>query len=248
MGWVRIDDNAPHHRKLLEAGPAACWLWVCGLGYGGRLNTDCIPYEAVAHLGVRSHKRLSASLVAAGLWHRTEDGYRIHDFHDFHATPAERQEQEEKRKNRNMRYYRRLKTQEDIKTRLKTVTQDVIKTRLKTATQDGDPDPDPDPDPDQPPYPLRGLRARFDRFWLSYPRKTGKGAAWAWWKRHKPSEELTVLMIASVGDQSRSDQWQRDGGQYIPHPRTWLSQERWTDEAPRDLVSDELEKFRPTGA
>ena len=27
-----------------------------------------------------------------------------------------------------------------------------------------------------------------------------------------------------------SAQWQRDNGQYIPHPATWLNQGRWDDE------------------
>ena len=26
------------------------------------------------------------------------------------------------------------------------------------------------------------------------------------------------------------DQWNRDNGQFIPHPATWLNQRRWEDE------------------
>ena len=37
-------------------------------------------------------------------------------------------------------------------------------------------------------------------------------------------------MIQAVEKQKQSTQWQRDGGQYIPHPATWLNQERWEDE------------------
>ena len=28
----------------------------------------------------------------------------------------------------------------------------------------------------------------------------------------------------------RSDQWRRDGGQFIPNPATWINQQRWLDE------------------
>lgn len=75
------------------------------------------------------------------------------------------------------------------------------------------------------------LRERFERFWLAFPRKVGKDAAWAEWKRRNPDEALVSTMLAVVAEQSRSRQW-RDP-QFIPHPRTWLSQGRWKDaEAP----------------
>lgn len=74
------------------------------------------------------------------------------------------------------------------------------------------------------------LRARFERFWQAYPRKVGKDAAWAVWQRKRPADDLTDQMIAAVEVSCRSTQWQRDEGQYIPHPRTWLNQGRWQDE------------------
>ena len=39
-------------------------------------------------------------------------------------------------------------------------------------------------------------------------------------------------MIDAVEKQKKTDQWTRDGGQYIPHPATWLNQRRWEDEIP----------------
>jgi hypothetical protein len=74
------------------------------------------------------------------------------------------------------------------------------------------------------------LRARFDRFWDSYPRKVGKDAAWAEFKKRNPGDDLTDAMIAAVTLQRASAQWQKEGGQYIPNPRTWLHQGRWEDE------------------
>jgi len=75
-------------------------------------------------------------------------------------------------------------------------------------------------------------RARFERFWASYPRRVGKDAAWQEWRRLRPSADdaFTDRAIAAVERQKQSAQWQRDGGQYIPHPRTWLHQGRWQDE------------------
>ena len=37
-------------------------------------------------------------------------------------------------------------------------------------------------------------------------------------------------MVAAVEQHCASEQWQKDGGQFIPHPRTWLHQGRWKDE------------------
>lgn len=73
------------------------------------------------------------------------------------------------------------------------------------------------------------LRDRFDRFWAAYPRKVGKDAAWKEWLKHAPTEAFTETAITAVQQQVESPQWKKDGGQYIPHPRTWLSQGRWQD-------------------
>lgn len=77
----------------------------------------------------------------------------------------------------------------------------------------------------------RALRARFERFWASYPRKVAKDAAWLVWQKRKPDDALTDEMISAVQEQSASTQWRREGGQFIPHPRTWLNQGRWQDSA-----------------
>lgn len=71
--------------------------------------------------------------------------------------------------------------------------------------------------------------ARFERFWAVYPRKVGKGAALVEWRRIEPDDALTDTMIAKVEEQKQSSQWRKDGGQFIPHPRTWLHQKRWLD-------------------
>jgi len=70
----------------------------------------------------------------------------------------------------------------------------------------------------------------FETFWTSYPRKVGKGAARDEWQRLHPSADLTSTIIAALNVQKTSDQWTKDGGQFIPHAKTWLHQKRWEDE------------------
>ena len=69
----------------------------------------------------------------------------------------------------------------------------------------------------------------FTRFWAAYPRKTNKAAAWKAWRKLDPPPELVARIMAAVRDQSAWPQWQADDGRFIPHPSTWLNQERWND-------------------
>lgn len=70
----------------------------------------------------------------------------------------------------------------------------------------------------------------FNRFWEACPRKTAKGAAKTAWAKLHPDAELVERILAALERQKVSDQWTRDEGRFIPHPATWLNQERWEDE------------------
>ena len=69
----------------------------------------------------------------------------------------------------------------------------------------------------------------FDLFWSVYPRKIGKGAAELAWKKIRPDDTLQGRIVDAVKAQCKSEQWKRDGGQFIPHPATWLNGKRWDD-------------------
>lgn len=71
---------------------------------------------------------------------------------------------------------------------------------------------------------------RFAVFWKAYPRKVGKGAAEKAFSKLKVTGSMLESMIEAIEAQKQSMQWRRDGGQYIPHPATWLNQHRWEDE------------------
>lgn len=74
---------------------------------------------------------------------------------------------------------------------------------------------------------------RFDRFWMAYPRKENKQKALAAYLKLHPDETTLAAMLAAIERQKASDQWQEDGGRYIPHPTTWLNGRRWEDEPPK---------------
>ena len=79
-------------------------------------------------------------------------------------------------------------------------------------------------------YSLSIDSTRFDAFWKEYPKKVSKVAAIKAWKKLKPDDALYDTIMSALGRWKLSDEWQRDGGQYITHPATWLNGRRWEDE------------------
>jgi phage replication O-like protein O len=71
---------------------------------------------------------------------------------------------------------------------------------------------------------------QFLKFWETYPKKVGKGNAEKVFLKLSPDDSLFDIIINAVVSQSKSEQWQSDGGKYIPHPATWLNGKRWEDE------------------
>lgn len=76
---------------------------------------------------------------------------------------------------------------------------------------------------------------KFNLFWSLYPRKTNKQAAVKAWQKLKPSNDLFDKIMHALSKHCVSDGWQRDGGQFIPHPSTWINGKRWDDELPVNL-------------
>ncbi len=71
----------------------------------------------------------------------------------------------------------------------------------------------------------------FNLFWTAYPRKINKRHALAAWGHiKKPDVIWFAQMMRSLDDWKNCDQWKRDGGQYIPHPATWLNRGGWESE------------------
>lgn len=73
----------------------------------------------------------------------------------------------------------------------------------------------------------------FDEFWNSYPKKVGKQDAVKAWKKIKPDAVLMGKIISGLNAWKGSDQWNKEDGQYIPYPATWLNKRKWEDEVPQ---------------
>lgn len=92
---------------------------------------------------------------------------------------------------------------------------------------------------------------QFERFWLEYPRKTGKREAYKSWVRIAPDAQMTDMLIASIGKQW-ADYYHHVEIRFIPHPATWLNGERWSDNfekgAPEKKEDRSWEQERKTSA
>lgn len=73
-------------------------------------------------------------------------------------------------------------------------------------------------------------KSRFEKFWETYPKHKSKGDAEKAFKKINPSDALLQIMLLSIEMQKQSRQWNRDDGQYIPYPATWLNRRCWEDE------------------
>ncbi len=76
-----------------------------------------------------------------------------------------------------------------------------------------------------PPNPLAG---EFEKFWEQYPNKKAKPKAWNAFTNLKAEEVKKILEV--LPQHNSQEQWQKEGGKFIPYPATWLNGRRWEDE------------------
>lgn len=96
--------------------------------------------------------------------------------------------------------------------------------------------------------PKGGDRANlFETFYSAYPKHQAKKQALKAFEKLNPDDELFAAIMAALENQKQSDQWQRDNGQFIPLPATWLNGRRWEDEPTADGKADKppTEEYTP---
>ena len=81
----------------------------------------------------------------------------------------------------------------------------------------------------------------FDTFWQAYPKKRSKQKAKQIWSKLNPDAVLFEKIMGAVITQAKSDDWQKEGGRYVPLPTTWLNGHRWEDEIDTEQVQSSSE-------
>jgi hypothetical protein len=210
VAWALLDDNFPNHPKVIQAGPAAAYLFVCGLCYCRKYHTDgFIPRKAIPMLGVTvSPRKAIDALVEVGLWDLTNDGFNVHGYSEYYADASDKAKKESKRENgrkggiESSRLNKFASEPEGNGTGVG--SSDLL---LEEKKRDAD----------------------FGNFWQAYPRKDNKQAALKAWQKAAPNDDTQRAIAADLERRCRSSQWLKDGGQFIPMGSTYLNGRRWED-------------------
>jgi hypothetical protein len=98
--WVRFEDDFANHPKVAPLADGAFRIWVTMIAYSNRYRLNGSITRAQVERECRTTRarpRHVASLTAAGLWHKTNTGFQIHDIGDYQPTAAKSAELSEKR-------------------------------------------------------------------------------------------------------------------------------------------------------
>lgn len=93
----------------------------------------------------------------------------------------------------------------------------------------------------------------FDLFWKAYPRKVGKPKAQAAYRSAVAKRKADPAAILAGLARWVAYWSEKNQPEYVPHPTTWLNQDRWNDEPPAlrrsglAAVADVLDGFDEAG-
>lgn len=73
----------------------------------------------------------------------------------------------------------------------------------------------------------------FERFWQKYPNQKARIRAVAAWDKLRPDKATCMEMSRALDADHWPRRWHDEGGEYIPHPATWLNNRRWEDKPPK---------------
>lgn len=221
MAWFKVDDKLHDHRKARAAGTAAMGVWLlAGSWAADNLTDGFIPATILPRWG---RPRDAKRLVEVGLWHADEQdgetGWRFHEWEERQPTRAQKLEERAAKAEAGKRgglasgrSRRQANTKQSASGQVELPTRpDPTNNTPRAGRSVSDDDP------------------TFAAFWEAYPRKTAKGGArkaWASMLKKHDGEPAEIVEAARrfAGRVKGSEE------KFIPHPATWLNQERWLDE------------------
>lgn len=69
----------------------------------------------------------------------------------------------------------------------------------------------------------------FERFWEEYPKKRSKGDAFKAWNQTASKRPPIAKILKALAVLRASEDWRKDGGQFIPYPASWIRAWGWDD-------------------
>lgn len=73
----------------------------------------------------------------------------------------------------------------------------------------------------------------FGLFWTAYPRKQAKQKALSAFQKLSFSNGDFDRLLSALEAAKLGEEWQKEGGKYVPHAATWLNGRRFEDELPK---------------
>jgi hypothetical protein len=79
----------------------------------------------------------------------------------------------------------------------------------------------------------------FTTFWQAYPKRkrSSMGQAEKAWKKIKEPKKTLALILEALAWQKETEDWTKEGGQYIPLPASYLNAKKWLDEKVEKAVA-----------
>lgn len=90
------------------------------------------------------------------------------------------------------------------------------------------------------------LESMFDKFWAVWPKKEDRQNALKVFMGLAPSVDLHNKIIAAIVARASSDDWKKEGGQFIPGPAKWLRGKRWEDIDDIQKTKEAILRNRPS--
>ena len=250
MAWIESHQEVGRHPKTKKLArllgvslPAAVghlhylWWWALDFAQDGVLDKYDAEDIADAMQWDGDADQLVEALLSSGYIDETDDGLVIHDWGEYAGKLLERRAKDRARKRAAAEAagvpasVRRSSdgNDEEIEENPSAsfVTNQPTVPNQPNTTNSTEPNrTEPHQPAGDPPLQER----RFTEFWQAYPKKVGKAGCLKAWKKLKPTAELFAQIMETLAKQKASEQWQREGGRFIPNPLTWLNQGRWDDE------------------
>lgn len=161
--------------------------------------------------------RFVSAMLESGWLDR--DPLQVHDWHEHEGRYIEKIKAERARKRRGSS----AEVPRKLRASVSVSGSGSVSGSVSVSGKDGDKDQKSRP----PIVPRADYGPDFLEAWSLYPRREGKGAAWKAWRKSSPPLNRVKAALAW---QARTDQWTRDGGQFIPHMATWINRAGWEDE------------------
>ena len=210
MTWVRLDDQFADHAKMLKTGPLAIALQVRALCWSNRQLTDgFLPDSALPILLIEfdlyeEHDGRAQDwpqkMVDNGLWDVATGGYQIHDYLDWNRSKAQIVAERKAKAEAGQRGGRTAQANR----------QHVKRNGSRPAEHP--------------------VVADFLAVWTAYPRKEAKGDAEKAWRQTATLRPPVADLLAALTRAMQSEQWAKDGGQFIPRLGGWLRKHQWEDQ------------------